>query len=129
MPKTDEEYNALLDQRNSKADFVDVHNKISELATSVHRRIDVLSGDVQAQQRNMQSLHEEMRDIRTQTKETQTWVQDSAKVTREVRDILTTGRLVKDASKWVLVVGAAISTIVAGILFVWGVIHGWFAGK
>ena len=106
---TEEEYfNALLNMRDSKGDLVEIHN-----------RINTLSAEAGLLKKYVETLHTEVRDIRTETKNTQKWVEDNAKVTREVRDILTSFNVISSAAKWITTVAAAIAIVVA-------IAKGWF---
>jgi hypothetical protein len=78
-----------------------------------------VAADARLLKRTVESLYIEMRDIRTETKNTQTWVEDNAKVTREVRDILTSFHIIGSFAKW-------LTTVAAAIAFAWGITDGWF---
>ena len=109
MAKTDEEYyNALLNMRDSKDEFVKVHNRVNDLSANAA----LLKAFVEA-------MHNEVKDIRSETKNTQRWVEDNAKVTREVRDILTSFHVISSAAKWLTTVAAAVAVI-------WAISKGWF---
>lgn len=134
MAKTDEEYyNALLNMRDSKEDIVAIKNRISDLANEtkiamgsdkeshilLDRRINDMHAEAGLLKRFVESLHGEMRDIRTLSVNTQKWVEDNANVTREVRDILTSFSVISSAAKWLTTVAAAVGII-------WAITQGWF---
>lgn len=106
--KTDEEYNALLNARDSKEAFI-----------LIDRRMNDLSADAGMLRKFVESLHIEVRDVRTQTITTQKWVEENATVTREVRDILGSFSFIGSVAKW-------LTTVAAALAIVWAITKGWF---
>jgi len=105
---TDTEFERRLNQRDSASNFAEIHNRINGLAA-----------DGAMLKKYVETLHSEVRDIRTQTISTQTWVEDNSKVTREVKEILMSFKTVGHFAKW-------ITTVAASVAVVFGIVHGWF---
>lgn len=132
-PKTEAQFNELMNQRDSKEALLLIDRRMNEMKEHhrdtiilVDRRLNEISADAGIQKKLVESLHVELRDVRTQTTNTQRWVEDNSKITREVRDILSSFRLAGLISKWIIIIGAALTTMGVGITFMYGVVHGWF---
>jgi predicted nucleic acid-binding Zn-ribbon protein len=108
---TDAEFEKRLNQRSSDREL-----------TNIHTRINDLSADAGMMRKNLDALHHEMRDIRTQTTSTQKWVEDNSKITREIRDLLGSFAVISSFAKW-------ITTVAAAITIAWAITKGWFVGK